>query len=299
MSRLPSFSSLLAFDAVARHGTLTRAAQELNVSQPAVSRRLAMLEEDLGCCVVDRGTRPLKLTAEGQELFDVLRSGLARIEAVVERLRDTTAPGTVSVACGSGFAAYWLIPRLPELEQAMPETSIQIISQAHTDDKDTADVNIRFGDGDWQGLEVGAVLGEDVFPVASPAYVALKGGDLTVDALKAERLLGQHRDTGAWYNWETWFDAVGSPVRTKLRTLDFDSYALMVNAALAGQGVCLCWAGLLDVFLESGALVRLTDVSAGSGRGYFVTFREDEAQDSPVRQVADWMIANRSYTLQS
>ncbi|MEM9631364.1 MAG: LysR substrate-binding domain-containing protein [Pseudomonadota bacterium] len=296
MSRLPPFSSLFAFDAVARHGTLTRAALELNVSQPAVSRRLAMLEEDLGCKVIDRSSRPLQLTAEGQDLYDVLRSGLARIEAVVERLRDAAASDSVSVSCGSGFAAYWLIPRLPELEQALPDTSIQIISQAHTDDTATADVQIRFGDGNWPGLEVGVVLGEDVFPVASPAYVERSGKQLTVDTLKAERLLGQHRDAGAWYNWETWFDAVGAPARSKLRTLDFDSYALMVNAALAGQGVCLCWAGLLDVFLDSGALVRLTDVSAGSGRGYFITFREEEAPDSPVRQVAEWMISSSTYT---
>lgn len=294
MSRLPSFSSLLAFDAIARHGTLTRAAVELNVSQPAISRRLAALEDDLGCVLLDRGTRPLQLTVDGQELYDVLRSGLARLEAVVSRLREKSLHDVVSVSCGSGFAAYWLIPRLPELEQALPETSIQIISQAYAEDVTNADVQIRFGNGDWHGLEVRAVLGEEVFPVASPAYIERTGKTFTVEALKSHRLLGQQRDAGAWYNWETWFDAIGTPATRKLRSLDFDSYALMVNAALAGQGICLCWAGLLDVFLESGALVRLTDVSAGSGRGYFVTFSQSEAEDSPVRRVAEWIMLNSS-----
>ncbi|WP_425070119.1 LysR substrate-binding domain-containing protein [Roseibium sp.] len=289
MDRLPPFSSLLAFDAVARLGTLTRAAGELNVSQPAVSRRLIQLEEDLGCTVVDRSTRPLTLTAEGLELFDVLRSGLSRLEAVVARMRQKSHQDTVSISCGSGFAAYWLIPRLPELELAVPEASIQIISQTHTDDTNSADVQIRFGDGVWPGLEVAAVLGEEVFPVASPAYLERAGKAYSVDDLKTERLLGLRGDVGAWYNWQTWFDAIGTPVKTKLRTLDFDSYALMINAALAGQGICLCWAGLLDLFLQNGALQRLTDQSATSERGYFVTFRQDELEGSTVRRVSDWL----------
>lgn len=295
MDRLPPFSSLLAFDAVARLGTLTRAAAELNVSQPAVSRRLIQLEEDLGCRVIDRTTRPLALTPEGQELFDVLRSGLARLEAVVSRLRQTSSQDTVSISCGSGFAAHWLIPRLPDLELAVPEASIQIISQTHTDDTISADVQIRFGDGSWPGLDVAAVLGEEVFPVASPAYLERSGKAYTVEDLKSERLLGLRGDTGAWYNWETWFDAVGAPARAKLRTLDFDSYALMINAALAGQGICLCWAGLLDLFLQNGALQRLTDRSASSRRGYFVTFRQDEPDGSTVRRVSEWLAsADRS-----
>ena len=99
--RLPSFSNLVAFDAVARRGTLSRAAEELNVSQPAISRRLAALEADIGKTLFDRRTKPLTLTAEGAELFEVLRSSLRRLEGVISRLRGAQDSNTVTISAST------------------------------------------------------------------------------------------------------------------------------------------------------------------------------------------------------
>jgi DNA-binding transcriptional LysR family regulator len=291
--RLPSFSNLIAFDATARHGRLTSAAGELNVSQPAISRRIAALEADLGCALFDRKVKPLSLTRNGQQLFDVLRSGLSRLELVVERIRAEEGADAISVSAASGLAAYWLIPRLPEIQAAFPGLAIRIVSQSHTEEGMSGDLHIRFGDGDWPETTAVKILGEEVFPVASPVYLQGLSLPLSLPDLADALLLNMQSQRHNWYDWETWFSAAGAPTGAGLRTVDFDTYVLLVSAALAGQGVCLCWSGLLDTFLTSGALVRLTDQSVSSARGYFVTYRSDLPPASPIRAVADWLAPQR------
>jgi DNA-binding transcriptional LysR family regulator len=288
--RLPSFSSLIAFDAVARHGTLTRAAEELNVSQPAISRRLAALESDIGRLLFDRSTKPLSLTNSGTELFDVLRSGLSRLESVIARLRSAADGNTVTISAGSGLTAYWLIPRLPQMQAAFPKLRLKIVSQSHNNDDDlSGDLQIRFGSGKWPATEVTKMIGEEAFPVCSPLHLGSRKVPFSVDRLKEAPLLDMKVHSQPWHDWNSWFEAVGAPIRTPLNILYFDSYPLVMSAALAGQGICIGWAGLLDDFLASGALVRLTPQSASSARGYFVTHDVDLESDHPARAIAGWL----------
>lgn len=291
--RLPSFSALLAFDAVARHGTLTRAAHELNVSQPAISRRIAALEADLGRALFDRRTKPLSLTRTGIELHGVLRSGLSRLESAVERIRRGADSESVTISAGAGLAAYWLIPRLPQMQAAFPQLKLRIVSQSHSlEDDMTGDLQIRFGSGRWRGVTATKMLGENVFPVCSPLYLGRRAAPLSMEQLKGAALLDMTVASQPWFDWRSWFAAVGTRVRASLKVLYFDSYPLVVSAALAGQGVCLCWEGLLDTFLASGALVRVSDLSAASSRGYFVTHDQDMPADAPAGAIARWLLEN-------
>lgn len=291
MLRLPSFSNLIAFDAIARHGTLTRAAEELNVSQPAISRRLAALEADLGHPLFDRRTKPLSLTKSGAELFDVLRSGLSRLEAVIRRLRSSTDSESVTISAGSGLAAYWLIPRLPEMQAAFPSLRLKIVSQSHQyEDDGTGDLQIRFGQGSWPATEATKMLGEEVFPICSPFYLGRRKAPFSLDQLKVASLLDMKVENQPWYDWNSWFEAAGTAVNRAPKILYFDSYPLVVSAALAGQGICLCWAGLLDSFLGSGAFVRLSPLSMPSPRGYFVTHEVGLPPNAPARAIARWLL---------
>lgn len=290
MIRLPSFSDLLAFDAVARHGALTRAASELNVTQPAVSRRIAQLEADLGCALLDRSVRPLRLTPEGQELFDVLRASLSRLETTVERLRDHhDEPATVEISAAPGVASYWLIPRLNAMQRAFPETKIKVISQPYSAARRTGDVQLRFGDGRWPGLDVWSVIGETVFPVASPLLFQDHEPPEAVGEIAKLTLLSLPPRTGSWYDWPAWLRSAGLPKPQRLKAMVFDNYVVVVNAALAGQGVCLAWDGLLDQFLDSGALIRLGDHQSSSDQGYFITVSEEEPEGSEARALAQWL----------
>lgn len=288
-TRLPAFSGLVAFDATVRHGTLTGAAQELNVSQPAISRRLAALEGDLGCVLFDRGHKPLRLTQEGRELAGVLRSGLGQIEVTVDHLRRRASHGVVTVSAPSGFVGYWLIHQLGDLEADFPDLTIRIISQEYGEPERPGDVSVRFGLPDPGVAGEERVLGDQVFAVASPLYLQ-KRGLTPQDAARFDgvTLLTMETTQGQWYDWSGWFAAVGQ-VPGRVRHLDFSSYAMVVNAALAGQGICLCWSGLLGDFLDSGAMLRIGDREAISERGYYLALREGQAARHEVRAVCDWL----------
>jgi LysR family glycine cleavage system transcriptional activator len=287
--RLPPFSGLTAFYAAARHGTLTGAAQELNVSQPAISRRIAALEVDLGCALFDRSHKPARLTDEGQQLLRVLRSGFGQIEQVVSVLRSGNQKRTVTVAGRSGFIAFWLIPRLADLEDAFPDVTIRIMNYEENTDDRTADIVVRFGvPNDLQAREL-KILGEEVFPVASPLYMSKRALVPPVQDFSGLTMLTMESARQHWHDWPSWFEAVGETLPLAPRFVDFNAYSMVVNATLAGQGVCLCWSGLLDNFLEAGALVRLSTKSARSQRGYLLSARDGLAAKKDALAVLDWI----------
>ncbi|MCE8515468.1 LysR family transcriptional regulator [Ruegeria pomeroyi] len=288
MDRLPSFSGLTAFYAAARRGTLTAAAAELNVSQPAVSRRIAMLETDLGCPLFDRSHKPVRMTQAGRDLLRALQGGFGQIEAAVAQIRQSAQGKVVTVTAPSGFVAFWLIPQLGDLEAAFEDVTIRIISQEYGEATRPGDIAIRFGLAEGGGET--RLLGEGVFPAASPLYLDRR--EMNGDSYDFARmtLLTMETARSQWHDWPSWFRAVGVPMPHKARVLDFSSYAMLVNAALAGQGVCLCWDGVLDRFLEAGALVRLEGPEAVSARGYFIAAREGLAAPPHVLGILDWIV---------
>jgi LysR family glycine cleavage system transcriptional activator len=295
MDRLPSFSGLTAFYAAARLGGLTAAATELNVTQPAVSRRIAALEEDLGCLLFDRSRKPVKMTFEGRELLRSLRQGFGQIEETVSMLRQRAQGRIVSISAPAGFVAFWLIPHLGELEDAFPEITIRIISQEYGERTRPGDIAIRFGLADEGDGAEHRLLSRSVYPVASPLYLQKRKMTETEYDLKGVTLLTMETARSQWHDWPSWFDAVDQPVPTGARQLDFSSYPMLVNAILAGQGVGLCWGGVLDTFLETGAVVRLAAPEALSERGYFARGRDGIAMSQDAETIFDWLLERASY----
>ncbi|MGA2779564.1 MAG: LysR substrate-binding domain-containing protein [Steroidobacteraceae bacterium] len=285
--RLPPFAALSAFDAVARHGTFTRAALELNVSQPAISRRIAALEADLGTPMFGRDTRPLRLTADGRRLFEVLRASLSRLEQVVQEIRGARPGQKIVLGVDPGFASYWLLPRLPRLQAAFANYSLRILTGDFTDDRDDVDLLIEFGIG--RASSVGRILGENVFAVCSPAYLAGRRRVFGLEELREQRLLWLEDPHERWYSWRSWFETLHQPFNSKaLKAVSFNDYSLLLSAALAGQGVALGWEGLIDQFLENGSLVRVSKESVRSERGYYVSCTARE--NSAAQRVAHWLV---------
>jgi LysR family glycine cleavage system transcriptional activator len=185
--------------------------------------------------------------------------------------------------------AFWLIPRLEDLKVAFPELTIRIMSHEHGEATPTAEVSVRFGLPDPTQQGETRFLSEDVFPVANPLYLARK--DMSAGDVDYARLTLLTMQSGRrhWYDWPAWLEAAGKPKLEPAHFMDFNNYAMLVNAALAGQGVCLSWAGLLDSFLETGALVRIAGPSVTSQRGYFVAARDGHAARPDVIAVLDWI----------
>lgn len=290
--RLPAFSGLSALHAIARLGTLSAAANDLNVSQPAISRRIAALEEDLGCKLFDRTSRPLALTPQGQDLAETLANSLGQIEATVDRLRKASAKPTVSISGPSGFISFWLIPQLPALSEAFSDVNVRVMTKELGMNMRPGDIDIQFTTPsalrDDAAFEIRKVMGEQVIAAASPWYISQHGMPQQLGDMRNHVLLSMENNT-SWYDWPRWFKQQGQKWPSPKREVEFSAYSILVGALLAGQGIGLAWSGLLDSFFESGALVQLGDYTVSSERGYFLSLRDAERANDTVRDMAAWI----------
>jgi len=289
ITNLPPLSSLLAFDAAARHCSFTKAAKELYISQPAVSRRVATLENNLNLKLFDRSTKPMSLTAEGIELFGVLRSSLSRLETHISDMRARTQQQKFTIVAFAGFLTYWLIPRLPQLHTAFPDIDLRIMTADYDSDLSDGDIHVRFGDGNWPGFESKIVISERVYAVCSPQYIGKRKLPLTLKTLTQERLLQMSKNAGRWFDWDSWFEKVDNKQYHLKNTIEIDSYSMIISAALTGGGIALCWDGLLDPLVSNGALIRVSEDMAVSNEGYFATYKKGTTDEMLAKKVVDWL----------
>lgn len=257
-TRLPPPNSLVAFEAAARCQNFTRAARELNVTQAAVSRQIANLERFLGLPVFTRGHGRAQLTPEGRRLFDVSVKGLEQIAGVVAALRRADKKIYLTVASTISFAGLFLIPRIAGFRDAFPDIDLRFVSSDGDFDlaAENIDLAIKYGDGKWPGLVPLPLLRPEIFPVCSPSLLASGGQLCTLADLDAHTLLDRDEAGTFGIGWATWLKAVhGEPARIGRRVL-FNSYDLLIRAAVEGQGVALGWKPLVDELLKHKALVR-------------------------------------------
>jgi putative choline sulfate-utilization transcription factor len=290
--RLPPMTALVPFEAAARLGSMSAAARELGISQPAISRHLAGLEADLGQALFLRTRRGLQLTAAGRDFHGAVAPALEQIRQAGGRLRPRFRHRTIRIAANFGFAQQWLMPRLAGLRQALPDLFLHLLTSDREEELGQAecDLAIRFGNGLWPGQRAVKLMDEEAFPVCSPAYLAdhpaLHRGDLAAAAL-----LHMAETSAGWFTWATWLAARGSALHLDRPRLLYPTYPLLLQAALAGEGVALGWRGLVDGLLAEGRLVQLLPGLRRSDRGYFLCVPERQAQ-AAVRAVAAWVRAS-------
>src|ERR687894_1629749 len=174
LRRLPPLNALKAFEAAARHESFTRAAEELCVTQGAVSHQVKALETELGLKLFTRERQRLVITEQGREYLAVLRDALDRIALGTERLRQRQSSGVLTVSTSPDFAAKWLVNRLGRFSEAHPDIDLRISATMHHVDfaREEVDLTVRHGDGDWAGLDVVRLCTERLFPVCSPRLLA-------------------------------------------------------------------------------------------------------------------------------
>lgn len=298
MSTLPPLSTLPAFDAAARLGSFSKAAQELNSSQPAISQQIRQLESAVGQKLFRRKSQGVALTEAGEDLHVAVQQGFAGLREVMARLRQPRLRLNLTVATDFAFAAYWLLPRLDRFKAEMPMVDVRIMTAQHTDDlgSTNADIAVLFGDPpplksgvrrrgratspDLVKTASALLFSEAVFPVCAPGYAqrAEKGA---ASCLTAATLLhlddvaaGQQqpiRPGTRWFRWSDWFAACGLDLPVEGPQLRFNNYTLVLQAAIAGQGVALGWSPLVEPLLAAGQLVKAHDFVLRSKRGYIVS----------------------------
>jgi putative choline sulfate-utilization transcription factor len=291
--RLPPLQALAFFEAAARLANFTAAAEELGTTQPAVSHRIAWLEEDLGVPLFKRLHRGVALTADGVRLFEAVHEGLEVIRTVVADIRTHRTRKVLTLATDFGFASCWMMPRLSELRELMPELDIRLVTSQNQFDirGEAVDFAIAFGDGQWAGCSAERLCFERVQPLCSPAFLAQHGP--LADAAALARLPLLHLEAAAperWLSWDDFFARQGLRQRPAGHDITLNTYPFVLQAALSGQGVALGWRPLVDELLASGQLVAALDAPVETERGYFLVQPQRARLGAAQQKFRDWMI---------
>src|SRR5712691_4855522 len=195
LRRLPALNALKSFEAAARHESFTRAAEELCVTQGAVSHQVKALEEELGVKLFNRERQRLVITEAGREYLAVVRDALDRIALGTDRLVQRQSAGVLTVSTSPDFAAKWLVHRLGRFAEAHPEIDLRVSATLHHVDfaREQVDLAVRHGDGNWPGLETVRLSSEQLFAVCSPKL--LSGRNRVTSAADVLKFPLLHLDT--------------------------------------------------------------------------------------------------------
>ncbi|MEP3275148.1 MAG: transcriptional regulator GcvA [Stappiaceae bacterium] len=285
--RLPSLNALRAFEAAARHLSFTRAAEELHVTQAAVSHQIKALETDLGVPLFLRVNRSLTLSDGGQTLFRGVSEALDIMTVSVERLYHHDQSGALIVSTMDSFAANWLVPRLGRFREAYPEIDVHLaISDARVDfGRANVDLAIRYGHGEWADLHIEKLMAEQKYPVCAPGLLE---GDFPLrqpSDLKNFTLL--HDDMRV--DWRMWLMAAGETGVDASKGPGYHHSNLALQAAKQGDGVALARSVLVAEALASGQLVKPFDFMLPAEYAYYVVCPEANLARPKIRVFRNWL----------
>ena len=285
-----SLDSLRVFEAAARLRGFTAAALELGTTQPAISQQVKRLEAQLGTRLFDRIYRGIELTEAGLLLFEQVHQGLQLIDEGIAQVCGHNQREVLQVATDFAFAAFWLMPRLQRFHEANPQVDVSLVtgerSQAML--RPDIDVAVLFGDGRFHQGESLRLFDEEVFPVCSPRLT--QGQALSPERLLRMPLLHLRGEQASrWFDWAGVFRALGLDSPPAPGQLRFDNYTLLIQAAIAGQGVAIGWGHLVDALVEQGLLCRPMEGSLRSARGYYVVLPPRKRRGALIQRFVDWL----------
>jgi LysR family transcriptional regulator, glycine cleavage system transcriptional activator len=288
MRRLPSLRGLQAFEAVARTGNLSSAADQLAITPSAVSHRIRGLEQELCIELLRRTSTGLRLTETGrryrgdvEEAFALLARATADIVGP-----DLSRPLTVSLT--TEFGVHWLMPRFHRFRDLHPEIDIAILATHAVADlaAGEADLALRHGAGDWPDVKSEPVLRFHVSPLCTPTLKKGMAGLAPAEALAQNIVIRADYD-----DWEPWLEAAGIDELKPARQLWFGNYSMAIKAAVSGQGIILGYSSYTDAEIAEGKLAKPFDLTVPIVSGYHLVYLEERLADPRVGAFRDWVIA--------
>ncbi|TQS70824.1 LysR family transcriptional regulator [Rhodobacteraceae bacterium] len=260
---LPPLSRLQPFEAAARHESFTAAAMELGLTQTAISKQIAALEQDLGVALFERRNRTVFLTQAGRAFGQVVSVALADIRTEVARLRGARQPGGIVLHCQLCEAFYWLMPRLSGFHELHPGLDVRVVSSLAplTQAPEPFDVALQTTARPSGSSRLVFTAADEIFPVAAPSLLAARDVPISPDRLPQFPLLSHQVVPQEWMDWPQWFEAVDHVLPRSARMVGYDSFPLVLQAAVAGQGVALGWRRTVTGLLAEGKLVRACEQS--------------------------------------
>lgn len=286
---VPSLTTLVAFESAARLGSFTRAAEEVSLTQGAISRQIRLLEGQLGIALFERIRQRIMLTEAGAFYAGEVRQVLDRLASVTaQTMSFRTAGGVLRLSMLPTFGTKWIIPRLPDFFSRNRGITVNFSSHIRPVDfrSDHLDAAIHFGDAVWPGVVLHRLVGEEMVPVASPSLVRREKIREPVD-LGRTTLLVQATRTEAW---PTWFARVGLTAVEPMSTLVFEQFAMVVRGAVAGLGAALVPKILVEDEIANGELTVLFDQSIIDGKSYFLAYPRERSSYPPLIAFRDWLL---------
>lgn len=291
LKNVPSLTALVALEAVVRHKSFTEAARELGVTQAAVSRQIAYLEQDFEVSLFNRGHRCVQPTLACAELGALLAEHFSSIASAVEAIRATGKEQVVTIGATVAFSNFWLLSRLIEFRQLHPGVQLRVISQDSKINMESSnvDVAIRYGNPPFDDATVLASCGDVIVPVCSPAYATKLAGrhfwEMSTDLIEYDAA------DSLWYSWPKWYAQMGLKKPSGEPSMKFSHYTETIAAAKAGQGVALGWGVLVNTFIQDGSLVVLSERALVPNGQYNVIVPLSAARNSIGELAANWLIS--------
>ena len=293
--RLPPLTALRAFEAAARHLSFAKAAEELSVTPAAVSHQIKALEAQLGVALFRRANRAIWLTDAGQACLPDLREGFDRLEAGIRRLREQQSRGQLTVSAPPAFAAKWLLQRLEGFRNRHPEIDVRLDASTTLSDfeRDGVDLAVRYGLGDYQGVDSRRLLCEEVFPVCSPSLLdgpepLRRPADLCRHTLIHEDLYPYDQPHA---DWRMWLDASGLRDLDSSRGPRFTSSELALQSAIDGHGVALGRSVVVEHDLAAGRLVKPFELAYPVAFAYYLVAPHGWQLRPKVAAFGHWLMA--------
>ncbi|WP_144630008.1 LysR substrate-binding domain-containing protein [Bordetella genomosp. 13] len=289
LARLPPLDLLRGFVAVGRRMSITLAAQDLHLTQSAISRQVRALEDHLGVALLTRGFRSVSFTAEGAQLFRLADPWLTELGELVARCREPGRRAPVTITTTMGVATLWLLPRLGAFQDRHPGMDVRVAADNRVLDlrREDIDIAIRYCTAAQAPADARRLFGEALVPVAHPS---LRLRRLDGAALARHVLLDFDGPSWPWLHWREWLDANGLAGQQPKGMLRLNQYDQIVHAALAGHGIALGRLALVDPMLRDGRLVALGQPQAvGSDGPAYWLVRNPRAGGPDADVVADWL----------
>ena len=293
--RLPPLNALKAFEAAARHESFTRAAEELCVTQGAVSHQVKSLEAELAIKLFNRERQRLIITEAGRDYLTVVRDALDRIAIGTERLQQRQSAGVLTVTTSPDFAAKWLVHRLGHFAEAHASIDLRVSATMHHVDfaREDFDMAVRHGDGNWPGLDAVQLSGEQLFAICSPKLLSGRHRlGKPADILKFPLL---HLDSRL--DWTKWLRAAGMSDENVRHGPVLNRASMVIDAAINGQGIALARTTLAAWDLINGRLVRPFPDSLPVSKTYWIVCPKATASLPKIATFREWLLNEASRDL--
>ncbi len=286
--KIPSTTALISFEAAARHESFTKAAHELSLTQGAICRQIASLEDFLSVELFRRSRRGVKLTEAGLSYSRRVATQLDAVERDALSVMGHTGANVIELAVVPTFGTQWLLPRLKDFQQQHPEVTVNLTNRTRPFlFADTEfDAAIYFGDADWSGTESHKLMGENPMPVCSPTLLGDRTS-LTPEAIAELPLLQQ---TTRPYAWRQWFNAQNLNIARDLTGARYELFSMLAQAAMHDMGIALIPPFLIQRELAEKRLVVANRSALSSIKAYYLMIPERKVESASLRAFRDWLV---------